>query len=184
MIGYIEGEITGKRAGNIIVNVNGVGYVIHTISTTALKDGNITLHTYLAVRENALDLYGFETEEELHFFELLLTVSGIGPKSALGTLESAGTISLKQSISKGDPALLSKLSGIGKKTAEKIVLELKGKIDTHDDIESASTHGSEAIDALLALGYSERQAREVYEKLDTEDKTTEEIIREALKHIS
>lgn len=186
MIGYLEGTIIGHKKDATIVKSGSIGYKVYTISDTSLKDigASVTLWTYLAVRENALDLYGFEEEEELSMFELLLLVSGIGPKSALATLEAAGVASLKRSIASNDPALLTKLSGIGKKTAEKIVLELKGKIG--EDVE-VFTHGdstSETIDALVALGYSERQAREAFEKIEHKDAPTSDLIKEALKHIS
>ncbi len=186
MIGYISGKIIGKSDNMLIVDVQGVGYKVYTLSDSYLKpeQSNTSFWTYLAVRETALDLYGFENKEELEMFELLLTVSGIGPKSALSVLENAQVKPLKQAIVSQNAALLTKTTGIGKKTAEKIVLELKGKItDEFTDIGDRTNTG-EVFDALVSLGYSERQARSAYDKLENKDKTTEELIKEALKHIS
>lgn len=185
MIGFITGTIVHTSENYIIVQTGGIGYKTYTISQTRVKEigSNIDLWTYLAVRENALDLYGFEDKEELAMFELLLTVSGIGPRSALSALDTAGVTSLKRSVSQSNPALLTKISGIGKKTAEKIVLELKGKLtDEYDELVNKNSN-SETIDALVSLGYSERQAREAFEQIPEKDAPTTELIKEALKYI-
>jgi len=183
MIGSLTGSIQIARKDHIILLVGDVGYKIFALTETLMKEPGkaLSLYTYLAVREHALDLYGFESEDDLDMFELLLTVSGIGPKSALATLNAAGTQQLKRSVAAEDPALLSKMSGIGKKTAEKIVTELKGKLDT-EDIALPSSNSTEAIDALVALGYSEKVARDALGNISA-DLDTKDMIKEALKHI-
>jgi len=185
MIGYISGTIIGTYKDTVIIETASLGYKVYTTTPIKLKEvgSTVSLWTYLAVRETALDLYGFEDPQELSMFESLLSVSGIGPRSALAALDTAGVPSLKRSIGRSDPALLTKIAGIGKKTAEKIVLELKGKIE--EDINDTShTHSTiETIDALVSLGYSERQARESYEKIKDKDAPTTELIKEALKYI-
>jgi Holliday junction DNA helicase RuvA len=142
--------------------------------------------TYLAVRENALDLYGFQSHEELDFFELLISVSGIGPKSALGILSLASLSNLRKAISTGDTGHLTKVSGIGKKMAEKIVVELKDKIDkigqTHDEGNILS-NDMDAMEALKSLGYNERDVREALKKVaDVAD--VGEKVKKALKFLS
>ena len=131
MIGYLEGTIRAVRENHCILVAGGVGYKIFATKETLARleaDTQASLWTYLAVRESALDLYGFPAPEEHASFELLLTVSGIGPKSALGILDAASSETLRDAISSGNAAYLTSVSGIGKKTAEKIVLELKDKV--------------------------------------------------------
>ena len=185
MIGYLEGEIVANLKDGILLKCDKIGYKVATLTETKLKEVGLSLDlwTYLAVRENALDLYGFENKEELSMFELLLTVSGIGPKSALSTLDATGVESLKRSIIAGNPDLLSKTSGIGKKTAEKIVLELKGKIE-EDGQEYREENGDiEAIEALVSLGYSERSSRDALSKVENKKTSTADLIKQALKNI-
>lgn len=186
MIGYIEGTLIGHNKDSIVLKAGQMGYKVYTRGTVHLKltDSPLSLWTYLAVRETALDLYGFEDKEELVMFELLLTVSGIGPRSALATLDTAGLAALKRGILSTDPAVLTKVSGIGKKTAEKIVQELKGKIEDDGIHNHVSNTALEAIDALISLGYSERAAREAVENIDADEyNSTQEMIKHALKHI-
>jgi Holliday junction DNA helicase RuvA len=147
----------------------------------------IEVYTHQHVREDALDLYGFRSLEEMEFFELLLSVSGIGPKSALGVLAVASIDDIKESIVRGDSELLTKVSGIGRKTAERVVLELKEKIGRLTSIigekgDVISSNGDE-IDALMVLGYSMQQARDALRKVGSEIKDSGERIREALKKI-
>jgi holliday junction DNA helicase RuvA len=181
MISYICGNVLWRDVKSVTVDVHGVGYKIFTYSGGLDSQTEVRLFTYLAVRENALDLYGFETKKELDFFELLLTVSGIGPKSALAILSVASPTVLTQAISNGDASHLIKSSGIGKKNAEKIILELKGKVDEHISIED-TTHITDALEGLKALGYSEKDAREALKK--AEGVTTSEKIRSALKQLT
>jgi holliday junction DNA helicase RuvA len=185
MIGHLKGTIIHHDLKSVILDVSGIGYKIFT-NTTHL-DGKsekiLEFWTYLAVRETALDLYGFQTKEELDFFELLITVSGIGPKSAMGILTLATLPNLRHAISSGDTSHLTKVSGIGKKNAEKIVVELKDKIEgLSADISSSLSGDVDALEALQALGYGEREAREALKKALGD--TTEQKVRSALKNLN
>lgn len=184
MIGYLRGRVIRNDIKSILLDVHGVGYRVfsHIGELEQKKSSELELYTYLAVRENALDLYGFTTKDELDFFELLLTVSGIGPKSAMAILSVASIATLKTAISTEDSSHLTKVSGIGKKNAEKIVLELKDKIGTYVFDGKLESHDSDAIEALKALGYSEKESREALKK--AEGKNTEEKIKSALKKLS
>jgi Holliday junction DNA helicase RuvA len=197
MIAYLSGKVLEKRLDSIVLNVSGVGYfvfVTNKVVQKAAEGEDLSIHTYLAVRETALDLYGFEDSAEKEMFELLLTISGIGPKSAMSIMSSSPVETLVDGIQSGDAAYLAKMSGIGKKSAEKIVLGLKDKIGSTNFAEAgkeggAANESGTAIDALVALGYSERESREVIQKtiktLDSaEDKNNPEvIIKEALKNL-
>lgn len=194
MIGYLRGKIIEQDIKSVILDVSGVGYRIYTntavLNLPKRSDGNklseevvITeFWTYLAVRENALDLYGFATKDELSFFELLITVSGIGPKSALSILSIASIANLRNAIVSGDTGHLIKVSGIGKKNAEKIVIELKDKITGFEG--GVDTSGDvDVIEALKALGYGEREARETLKKI-TGGVNAGEKVKMALKLLS
>ncbi len=186
MIGRLKGEIVETDPKYVILDVSGVGYKIFTNTSSLLtKFGEETeFWTYLAVRENALDLYGFQNKEELKFFELLITVSGIGPKSALGILSVSNLNNLRQAISSGDVSILTKVSGIGRKNAEKIVVELKDKLDGEIYVTGSSASADiDALEALKSLGYSEREAREALKKV-TESKDTGDKVKKALKLLS
>lgn len=190
MIGYIEGTvIENSERGIVILTKSGIGYLVSINRTTLEKakvDTEIALWIHTVVREDALDLYGFHTEEELRFFKMLTTVSGIGPKSACNILSLADLKTIIHAIQGGDASYLTKVSGIGKKNAEKIVLELKDKLEnfavTFSTSASTSTE-SEVIDALEALGYEPRATREVVRTLARENLTTQEIIRAALQQL-
>ncbi|MFZ2522351.1 MAG: Holliday junction branch migration protein RuvA [Minisyncoccia bacterium] len=183
MIGYLKGRIIDQDIKSIILGVSGVGYKVFTNVLNLQTKGEIELWTYLAVRENALDLYGFSKKEELEFFELLITVSGIGPKSAMGILTLASLQNLKRAIKTGDTGHLTKVSGIGKKNAEKIVLELKEKLDDFE-IGGVSISGDvDAVEALKSLGYTERDSREALKKV-TDGKDTGDKVKKALKLLS
>jgi Holliday junction DNA helicase RuvA len=143
------------------------------------------LWTHLAVREDSLDLYGFSNEEELRFFELLLTVSGIGPKSALAILDIATTESLRTAISTSNASYLTKVSGIGRKTAEKIILELRDKVGVATDSSSSVMTGDEeAMEAMRALGYSMQEARDALRNVPADIKKPGERLRAALKTVA
>ncbi|MEI6843210.1 MAG: Holliday junction branch migration protein RuvA [bacterium] len=184
MIGYLKGNIIDQDLRSVIVDISGVGYKIYTNTALLEKDLQkpVAFWTYLAVRENALDLYGFTTKEELRFFELLLTVSGIGPKSALGILSVATLSNLRHAIASGDTGHLTKVSGIGRKNAEKIVVELRDKIEKLAEDGSDSTSGDvDTLEALKSLGYSERESREALKK--AVGNTPSEKIKSALKNL-
>lgn len=185
MIGRIHGTLVEKHPLFGIVDVSGLGYKVYTTLPTLGKVSvgeDITLHTYLHVRENSLDLYGFEDKEEQLFFELLISVSGIGPKSAISILNIANPDSLKKAISAGDTTHLVKVSGIGKKSAQKIILELKDKIgDGYEGDALLMQDEVDTLEALLSLGYSEKEVREVLQKLPKDIEGAHERIKEALK---
>lgn len=173
MISFLRGRVRAKQPGYIILEVAGVGYQVFIGDNLAaeLKLGvDYELFTHHRVREEASDLYGFKTMADLQFFELLLTVSGVGPKSALGVLAIASPSDIKAAIVRGDANLLTKVSGIGKKTAERVVLELKTKINRlaggNLDSDQSALGGSDEIDALMSLGYSLADAREALNKVD------------------
>ena len=185
MIGYLEGAVSAVRAGFAIVSAGGVGYKVFMTREmlAALKpEKTAVLWTHLAVRETALDLYGFASEEELRIFELLLTVSGIGPKSALAILDIATVETLRSAISAGNASYLTKVSGIGKKTAEKIVLELQEKVGASSDGGAAALKGDgEALEAMRALGYSQAEARDALRKVPSDIERSSDRLREALR---
>ena len=165
------------------MNVGNAGYKVYAIPTllAETKDGEeIALHLHQYVRENAIELYGFKTRDELEIFEDLISISGVGPKSALKTLTVTTAPDIRNAIQKGDPGLLTKVSGIGAKTAEKIILELKGKIEVREN-ENATPEDAEVIDALVGLGYKTKQAREAVQKIPADVSGTSERIREVLK---
>ena len=186
MIGHLKGTLLHQDLKFLILDVAGVGYKVYTNTVTLEKVKSKTLEfwTYMAVRENALDLYGFQKKEELDFFELLLTVSGIGPKSAMTILSVATLPNLRHAISTGDTSHLIKVSGVGKKNAEKIVLELKDKLEILGGDLGQSTSGDvDALEALKSLGYGEREVREVLKKVSDISDTGEKI-KKALKLLS
>ncbi len=187
MIARIEGTIIHTTDKFFVIDVNGVGYKVFITTDTVGAYGmgdTVALWTYTAVRENSLDLYGFATIDELSFFELLLDVSGIGPKSALSILAVASLDTLKKAIATGDTSYLNKVSGIGRKTAEKIVIELRDKLKAHTG--GSQTSGtlreeSDIIEALKALGYSQNEARDALKQIPPSIEGTNARIKEALK---
>lgn len=187
MIAHLNGSIIHTTDKFIIVEVAGVGYKVFvttdTLGSISIGD-EVSLWIYTAVRENSIDLYGFLGTNEMSFFELLLDVSGIGPKSALSILSVASTDTLKKAIATGDMSYLNKVSGIGRKTAEKIIVELRDKLHAHkgEDSTSSTLRGeSDIVEALKSLGYSQMEARDALKKIPTEIEGTNARIKEALK---
>lgn len=186
MIGYISGTVISAQEKFLIIDTNGVGYKVFVAMDIAQK-GSVgsacSLWVHTVVREDVLELYGFESQSVQEIFELLLAVSGIGPKSALGILSVADTGALVHAIKTENVGYLTQVSGVGKKTAEKIVLELKDKIEKlsleHTHVEE--DYLRDVVDALLAMGYHERAIREVIRSIETADADTSRIIREALQ---
>ena len=183
MIGSIKGKILLKTDKFLIVESSGVGYKIgvspDTLSKAKKVGDEVLLWTHTHVREDALDLYGFLNYPELEFFQMLISVSGIGPKSALAILGITSIETLRRAIGTGDTSYLTKISGIGKKTAEKIVIELRDKMGT--ELEGASLQGEmDSLEALKSLGYSQNEAREALKKV-SQDLNTSQKIKEALK---
>ena len=168
MIGSLEGTISHTEIGFVILSVGGVGYKVHIPlqmagELEARRAGGketVRLWTHLAVREDALDLYGFEDRESLNFFEMLIKISGIGPKSALNIISISSLANLKQAVSEGDLPYLTKISGIGRKTAEKIVLELRDKIPASGAPTSSLQSETDALEALESLGYNRKEAQD------------------------
>lgn len=184
MIRRIQGEILGIGIFAVTVDVHGVGYLIHTPSVLdGLHEGDtLTLHTHLAVRENALDLYGFLTVEELDMFTLLIGLPKIGPKSALLVMSQADVALLRKATLSGDATYLSKISGIGKKSAEKIVLGLRDKFGASDIVQGDySDTDHDVIDALITLGYSQKESRDTLKKMTSDTTDTNTRIKAALK---
>ena len=188
MIASISGTIRHKGMHHLVVDVAGVGYKIFVTTDTALErevGESVFLWTHLAVRETALDLFGFSEREDVETFELLITISGIGPKTALGILNVASPTMLRQAVASDDTSYLTKVSGIGKKNAEKIVLELRDKlVTTADDKRSDLRSEGDALEALVSLGYSERDAREALKQIPKEIEGTSERVKQALKNLS
>ena len=191
MISYLKGKIKNKGTGYVIIIVRDVGYKIfvnEAVYSELAIDGEAELYIYQHVREDSLTLFGFYSIDQLEMFELLIGVSGIGPKSALGVLAVGDVGFIKDSIAGGDVEMLTKVSGIGKKTAERVVLELRDKIVKLNILSPATTVGSRSnadeMDALMTLGYSMQQAREALKVVDASIKDSGERIREALKNIA
>ena len=191
VISYLNGTILNKLNNYLIINVSGVGYKVFVYSNlyNEISAGEeISLYIHEQVGEQILALYGLKNIDELNFFELLISVSGIGPKTALGIMNIAPVAEIQISIREGDHSLLSQASGIGKKTAERAVLELRNKISeiaTQGQISSEiTTNKAEEIDALIVLGYTIQQARDALRNIDPEIKDSGERIKRALQQIT
>jgi holliday junction DNA helicase RuvA len=189
MISYLSGQLIYqsaflKKDNFVVLDVGGVGYkafVADKVLNGIKLGDNLVLHIYTQVAETALDLYGFLTREELDFFELLLTISGIGPRSAMDILRKAKIEDLVKGVESGDFQLLAKVSGIGPKTAEKIVLGLKDKLTGGYTSEAGEWNSdfSDALEALIGLGYSSTQARDALSQCQSTE--TGAKVKEALK---
>lgn len=190
MITYLKGKIKYKNKGYMVLDVRDVGYrvfVLPQILEKAKIDSEIELYTYQYVSDDKVELYGFNKISELEFFEQLIQISGIGPKSGLSVMNQASVEDIKRAIIHGDSSVLTRVSGIGKKTAERIILELKNKIDISDKEnkeflqESGIQEDADALDGLVSLGYSLREAREAIKHVPKEAKTVEEKVKASLK---
>lgn len=198
MIGFIRGILAEKGAGYIIVDVGGIGYEIAVPANSGAymksEGQEVMVYTTMMVREDNVSLYGFTRKGELDAFKKLITVNGVGAKAGISILSAFTLEQLQQAIAFEDAKELTKANGIGKKTAERIVLELKDKFAAADgggqavaaDPESGSTGGSgngrsEAVAALTALGYSRGEATNALAQIKEQDLTTEEYIKQALK---
>jgi len=173
MIGKLTGQFEGASVeGAALVVVGGVGYSVRVpLSLVELTSPgtNVSLYIHTAVRDDAIELYGFATEEELAFFKLLTTVSGVGPKSALSILNSADIAGLKRTIASGDASALHKIFGVGKKTAERIVVELRDKLGaTVGPAGSAAGTDAEVMEALTSLGYRLEESRDALKRIGAE----------------
>jgi Holliday junction DNA helicase RuvA len=190
MIAYLEGKVIYSTDKFIILNTGNVGYKVSLTPDTILackKDAGVSLFIYTAVRENSIDLFGFKEASELSFFELLLDVSGIGPRSALGIIALAPIETIKRAIATGDVSYLNKVSGIGKKTAEKIIIELRDKLVNYKenaDTPSALREEGDILEALKSLGYSQNEARDALKQVSPTFNSTNSRIKEALRILS
>ncbi len=189
MINFLEGKIELKTEKYIVLNAAGVGYKVfvgtETLQKIPEKMGEVKIWTHLQVREDAMELYGFLHLGELDFFEMLISVSGVGPRTALGVLSVGSADNLKRAISAGDHSYLTRVSGIGRKTAERIIVELKDKLAGRGVTIDAPELREEidALEALMALGYSQSEARQALASAPS-DLSAEKRIKEALKKLS
>jgi Holliday junction DNA helicase RuvA len=189
MIGYLSGKAFESTDGALLLDVRDVGYHVLVTEKTlawALAQQDISLWIHTLVRENNLDLYGFETQNELYFFKKLLDVSGIGPKSALGIIGLASTDTLYQAIVAENLDFLTSVPGIGKKTAERMCIELRDKLKDYAGETQIHSNpaDSDVIDALVALGYSPAQAHNALGQVDHSITEMNDRIKEALNIIS
>lgn len=183
MIASLTGPVQSRDEKSVVLDVHGVGLRVFVLPRTleALPPGTTTtLLTHLNVREDALELYGFTTAGELRLFERLLSVSGVGPKVALGVLSAASASDLEAAIERGDSKVLTKVSGVGTKTAERIIVDLRGKLSDIQTVDDSSL--SSVIDALVSLGYTSREAREAAAGTPA-DETVEVRVKTALRQI-
>jgi holliday junction DNA helicase RuvA len=187
MIAKIKGKKEYMRDNYIVVDVHGIGYKIFLTSYTAgklatLEEVEIYTHTY--VREDTLALYGFFSMDELEMFELLISISGIGPKAGLGILSIATPKTIRTAILNEDPSILTRVSGIGKKTAERVILELKNKVaDMPESEKEGAIVDSDAIEALVGMGYSVTEARDALKSVPKDVKDISERIKIALRNL-
>ena len=200
MISYISGIYAGHSTDAVVIECGGIGFCIRVPETVLnrlpAKNSEFKLYTYLHVKEDAMQLYGFFTKDDLEVFKLLLNVNGIGPKAALGVLSGLTADELRFAVLSDDAATIAKAPGIGKKTAQKLILELKDKFSLEEAFQSKLSHvqeksaGSmqdgtgEAVQALVALGYSNTEALQAVRKVEgSGEMDTEEILKAALKHL-
>lgn len=202
MISYIRGELVAIEEDKAIIDVQGVGYGIfmpgHALNQLPHIGSEVKLHTYLNVREDAMQLFGFLTSDDLHVYKLVIGVSGIGPKGGLAILSTLSPNDLRFAVASSDAKAISAAPGIGKKTAEKLIIELKDKLSIEDTLPSGDStldgtasvgmsneNKTEAAQALVALGYDMTSSMKAVRKVDDLDgiKSVEDILKEALKHM-
>lgn len=198
MFSYIKGILIAKSIGYVVIDVGGIGFKIFMSETSIKKLGEtgeeVKVFTHMQVREDDMSLYGFTTNEELRMFELLISVSGVGAKSAIAMLSNIAPSSFALAVISNDIKALTKIPGIGSKTAQRIVLELKDKLKTEESITNKDNEEimvaikddnktSEAIQALKVLGYTSAEIDKVLGTLDTNNMTVEDIIRKALVNL-
>ncbi len=190
MIAYIRGKIQHLRENSVVLDVNGVGYEVNVtakeIGSFAGKEGSeVELYTHYYLRETEAELYGFSAYEEKDMFEILVNISGIGPKGALSVLSAASVDILRKGIAEGDTSVLTKVSGIGEKMAEKIIMELKDKVQEEWTLGGENIReDSDVVEALESLGYSKTQAQRALKELPSELTNTEDKVKAALKSLT
>ncbi|NTU67121.1 MAG: Holliday junction branch migration protein RuvA [Candidatus Moranbacteria bacterium] len=187
MIAKLKGKIEYMKDGFAVVDVNGVGYKVHLTAYAFGRiagAGSVDLFIHTHVKEDAIDLYGFITMEELEMFELLISISGVGPKSGLGILTVATPVTIKTAILNEDSSILTKVSGVGKKTAERVILELKNKVGAISAGDQAeAVIDSDAIEALVTMGYSVSDARDALKLVPADIKEVGQRITLALRNL-
>ena len=205
MIAYVKGELVQKQIGYVVIDVGGLGYKIFMSEPSIDEIGNIgdevKVHTYYRVSEDDISLFGFNTQEELRMFELLISVSGIGAKTAIAMLACIEPSQFAIAVISDDIDTLKKIPGVGPKSAQRIVLELKDKMKKEQQIAEltnasleqkskikkvivADSKTQEAIDALQVLGYSKKDVEKALEQIDTAELKVEDIIKKALRELS
>lgn len=201
MYAYIKGELAEINTDHIVIEAGGIGYQVfislQTFDYLPSVGENLKIYTYLYLREDAMILYGFLTKDDLELFKLLISVSGIGPKGGLAILSTLEADDLRFAILSGDAKAISKAPGVGGKTAQRVILELKDKLSLEDAFEEKTEHvqknavaagGSvknDAVMALTALGYSSTESLKAVSAVEiTEDMDVEEVLKAALKHLS
>ena len=191
MIGSLRGRLSSKQAPQIVIECSGVGYEIETPMSTFLdlpqSGTDIFLYTHLLVREDAQILYGFASEQERTFFRTLLRISGVGAKMGLAILSTMSVADFQRCVEYEDAATLVKIPGVGKKTAERLIIEMRDKIDRSPTmpgaakVSVAASPRSEAVDALVALGYKVGEVNKLIGAMDVDGQSAEDIIRQALR---
>ena len=197
MIAYVKGVLDTKTNAYVIIDVQGIGYRVFMPSKSIESLGEtgeiVKVYTYYYVREDNISLYGFSSNEELRMFELLISVSGIGAKSAITMLSEISPSSFALAVISDDVSKLVKIQGIGKKTAARIILELKDKLKTESAMEESEeintviekeSDEGEAVAALQVLGYTRKEIEKAFEKIDTKNLGLEEIIKQGLKYLA
>lgn len=198
MISFLKGALAGKSESGVIIDVGGVGYSVSMPASDIAKIGDIgdkvTVYTHFHMSENAVGLFGFLTNEQIDYFNKLISISGIGPKAAISVLGTLSVSDLAFAIIAEDVKAITRAPGVGPKAAQRIILELKGKIDTQDAVSvpdrgaaiaaSAVRADTGAVNALIALGASPSEAQKTVMQIDATGLTTEEVIKEALRRMS
>lgn len=193
MFHYIKGKVTMKFDGGVVVEVGGIGYEVHLPDNSSIylakEEETILVYTAMIIREDDISIYGFPEKDSIGLFRKLMTVSGVGAKAAMAVLSAMPVLEVKKAIVFGDVASLTRANGIGKKSAERIILELKDKLGAMGvDVDNvatviASDVKSEAVEALIGLGYSRSEAMTAMTGISDENLTTEQYIKQALKRI-
>jgi Holliday junction DNA helicase RuvA len=189
MIATLQGTVTDKGESYLIVETGGVGFKVHVPAPLVARWGTpgrrVSLFTHLHMRENEVSLYGFETRNELSFFQSLLSVSGIGPKVGLGALTAGNVDALRSAIAAGDSDYLTQLPGVGKKTAQRIVLDLRGKLEEEELAPAPviSSVDQDVLAALLSMGYNDTEAKAAVASLPDEEMPVEDRLLLALRHL-
>jgi Holliday junction DNA helicase RuvA len=187
VIASLSGLVLSCSNGQIVLDVHGVGYLVNVTAQTAgsvTEGNNVSFNTSLVVREDNWTLFGFETRQELEVFELLRSVSGVGPKSALSILSQLSVEQISQAVSDDSDESFRAVSGIGSKTAKLITLTLAGKIVGSGSISNTAKFSESAVGALVGLGWSDRQAREALQQVVTSEMSDKQLLRAALQVLS